>query len=141
MECPNCKLLNPSGALRCDCGYDFASGKIQSGSGTLQTSRGADKALSWWSILGIGLLVVVLHQILLVPLSVYSIARGKTLPEDLLIYVFYILCWPFALVSAVGLTNNWVLIASWFLGSLFRASVVCFIYALYHRKRLHRVRD
>ena len=23
MKCPNCKLLNPPGAERCDCGYDF----------------------------------------------------------------------------------------------------------------------
>jgi len=141
VECPNCKLLNPPDALRCDCGYDFASGKIQSGGGTLQTARPADKALSRWSILGIGLLVVVLHQIALVPLSIYSLARGETLPENLLIYIFYILCWPFALASRFGFTKNSVLIVSWFLGSLFWASVVCFIYALYHRKRLHGVRE
>jgi hypothetical protein len=23
MECPNCKLVNPPNANRCDCGYDF----------------------------------------------------------------------------------------------------------------------
>jgi hypothetical protein len=84
---------------------------------------------------------VVVHQILLVALSVYSIARGKTVPADLLIHVFYILYWPFALVSALGLTKNWVLIVSWFLGSLFWASVACLIYALYHRKHLHPVRE
>src|SRR6516165_6782499 len=85
------------------------------------TYRPADKALSWWSILGIGLLVVVFHQFILVPLSIYSIARGKTLPENVLVYVFYILCWPFALVSRLGFTKNSVLIVSWFLGSLFWA--------------------
>ncbi len=26
--CPNCKLTNPPDALKCDCGYDFATGKI-----------------------------------------------------------------------------------------------------------------
>jgi hypothetical protein len=140
VECPNCKLLNPPGTLRCDCGYNFATGEIQSDRRTLQTSRPANKALSSWSILRVGLLVVVVHQILLGLLSVYSIARGKTLPADLLIHVFYILCWPFAVVSALGLTKNWVLIVSWFAGTLFWASVVCFIYPLYHRKCLHRVR-
>jgi hypothetical protein len=88
-------------------------------------------------MLGVGLLVVIVHQILLVLLSMYSIARGKTLPADLLIDVFYILCWPFALVSALGLTKNWILIVSWLLGSLFWASIICLIYALYHRKHLH----
>jgi len=29
MECPKCKLLNPEGAERCDCGYDFASGEMK----------------------------------------------------------------------------------------------------------------
>jgi hypothetical protein len=30
MECPNCHLINPDTALRCDCGYDFASGLVTS---------------------------------------------------------------------------------------------------------------
>ena len=25
MKCPNCGLENPESAIRCDCGYDFAS--------------------------------------------------------------------------------------------------------------------
>jgi len=26
MECPNCNLISPPNAARCDCGYDFQSG-------------------------------------------------------------------------------------------------------------------
>ena len=28
MECPHCGLINPPEAQRCDCGYDFESGKV-----------------------------------------------------------------------------------------------------------------
>jgi len=29
MDCPNCKLVNPPNATRCDCGYDFQTRTIQ----------------------------------------------------------------------------------------------------------------
>ena len=28
MECPNCRLLNPDTARVCDCGFDFARGRL-----------------------------------------------------------------------------------------------------------------
>ena len=29
MQCPSCKLINPPTAKRCDCGYDFETGKVE----------------------------------------------------------------------------------------------------------------
>lgn len=29
MDCPRCKLINPESAQRCDCGYDFKTGKVE----------------------------------------------------------------------------------------------------------------
>src|SRR5262249_8706366 len=29
MQCPKCKLENPETAMRCDCGWDFATGTMQ----------------------------------------------------------------------------------------------------------------
>lgn len=28
MDCPNCKLINPPDATKCDCGYDFATASV-----------------------------------------------------------------------------------------------------------------
>ena len=30
MNCPNCRLVNPPAAQRCDCGYDFGSKSLKS---------------------------------------------------------------------------------------------------------------
>ena len=32
MECPSCKLISPPNAIRCDCGYNFTSGKLEASS-------------------------------------------------------------------------------------------------------------
>jgi hypothetical protein len=31
-RCPNCKIINMAGTQRCECGYNFASGRVEEGS-------------------------------------------------------------------------------------------------------------
>ena len=40
-KCPHCGTINPDGAVRCDCGYDFQSEKVFSKGRELSESRGA----------------------------------------------------------------------------------------------------
>jgi hypothetical protein len=44
VECPSCALLNPSGALRCDCGYDFRLRRVVGPAGSA-TEHGGPAAL------------------------------------------------------------------------------------------------
>jgi hypothetical protein len=46
MECPNCKLENPPSALRCDCGYEFATGTVRASYAQATTSSLRHRG--WW---------------------------------------------------------------------------------------------
>src|SRR5262249_23739376 len=39
LECPDCGLLNPPGAMRCDCGYDFTIGKAMNEAVRVPTTK------------------------------------------------------------------------------------------------------
>ena len=94
------------------------------------------------SIVTAAVLSFVLHQIISVPLFVYGMIQGESsAPENLLTYVAYLLCWPFVMVSRLHFGKDPLLIASWFLGSVFWAGVVCIIVALYRKKALRDVAD
>lgn len=50
MNCPNCGLVNPSEASRCDCGYDFSAGKLTSFPGWEISLGWQQKVAAFWSI-------------------------------------------------------------------------------------------
>jgi hypothetical protein len=50
-DCPNCRLVNPDSALRCDCGYDFPSGILKRSYLTAKDKQIASKT-------GIGILTI-----------------------------------------------------------------------------------
>jgi hypothetical protein len=43
MRCPHCSLFNPPTALRCDCGYDFASGHLETPYDGRRSTRSASR--------------------------------------------------------------------------------------------------
>ena len=58
MDCPNCRLVNPNTALRCDCGYDFQTGKIKesyvsdaAGGKARLADRRPDRGVGGWLLL------------------------------------------------------------------------------------------
>jgi hypothetical protein len=56
MKCPNCKLINPPTALRCDCGYDFEEKAVREPYLTPQeqafiADRKERREISWGSFL------------------------------------------------------------------------------------------
>jgi hypothetical protein len=75
MDCPNCQLVNPPGALKCDCGYDFATGHNKS---PLRGNQQSRSSRLWWIILllipmpvgllpwyvGVGLIFLILAMLL-----------------------------------------------------------------------------
>ena len=40
IKCPKCGLINPTSAMRCDCGYDFGSGILLDTDSTISAAQG-----------------------------------------------------------------------------------------------------
>jgi hypothetical protein len=57
MDCPNCKLVNPPDAARCDCGYDFNARAIVSASKDVHVIQ-KQKARIWKLVLAGCILLV-----------------------------------------------------------------------------------
>jgi hypothetical protein len=80
-QCPKCRLYNPSEAMRCDCGYDFASGTVRQ-SYVLADSiqkHGAEGALArvGQTDVRFGMSLMILAVIAAVALTVVFAAMGE----------------------------------------------------------------
>ena len=84
MECKNCGLLNPDTAMRCDCGYDFATRTMQASYVVKHAAPASDRwvrqyAIACAVVLGIQVLLLMmrppfdeqpfLHNVLAYPLG------------------------------------------------------------------------
>lgn len=73
MECPNCKLISPPGSVRCDCGYVFLTGTIDSEGVPPKPAGSVSRGVA----LGLGLHLL---QFLVVPGTTFLF--GKFYPQD-----------------------------------------------------------
>ncbi len=88
-DCPKCKLVNPDSAIRCDCGYDFPSGSMQSSYLTSKDHRKRNGAIG-------GLVVFFLF---LRFVSVMNSVRRGILPAVLaigllILFIVAVVLWP-----------------------------------------------
>jgi hypothetical protein len=98
-ECPKCRLVNPPEALRCDCGYDFASGQMKRSYLTgaqLQSVRSLTPG-EWF--------VCIVLPIIGLPLGFMARRRGRREAGTTMIAVSGLMC-------AIGLTVRLLMMAA-----------------------------
>jgi hypothetical protein len=115
-SCPKCKLASPDEAVRCDCGYDFETRKIEksylvppNGLSSEQLSEAKSKGNRW---LGACLLILLLHTVCLF----YTMGGGHApILGFLLSLIFVLFCCQYALCKGYSwLWGLWGLLS--FLG-------------------------
>ena len=73
-ECPKCELVSPDDTIRCDCGYDFRGGSLDSRSRIKKLSREIVKG-----VLGIAAVVWILTPIRGFGLVVFAVSTAVIL--------------------------------------------------------------
>src|SRR5580658_10003680 len=72
VECPNCHLVNPPNAPRCDCGYDFATGQIEKRAARIVRVS----YVVAFVMAGLGLIAALTTQIIILPLACIPLIAG-----------------------------------------------------------------
>jgi len=85
MECPKCRLINPPGSIRCDCGYSFVTGVVSAVPSTVPdaTLGGGPSRIPLWRKI-IGWILLLWGSLALVSVGMrHSSSSGGGLPVAL----------------------------------------------------------
>lgn len=74
IRCPRCALLNPMGAVVCDCGHQFEPGSEELAELKKRSQRGRRSARRSAYVVGVGLLIV-MAWIVVIAFSLGTISR------------------------------------------------------------------
>ncbi len=99
MDCPQCGLVNPPEALRCDCGYDFRLRR--QGGGAPGRSLTSGEVMAWLSLI---FCVPYVGPLVGLSFAVYQFAKGKRdtgalLAASIFILAFHVVLYFFVTLS------------------------------------------
>ena len=86
MDCPNCKLVNPPTATRCDCGYDFQTHTIER---SYLTERDKRLSRTGTGVAGVLLIAYFVLRLMSAAVAKHSLALGVSIGAIAAIFVAF----------------------------------------------------
>jgi hypothetical protein len=86
MDCPNCKLVNPPTASRCDCGYDFQTHTVER---SYLTERDKRLSRTGTGVAGVVLIAYFVLRLMSAAVAKHSLALGVSIGAIAAIFVAF----------------------------------------------------
>jgi hypothetical protein len=125
MDCPNCKLVNPPTAARCDCGYDFEMHTVRESYLTQRDRRLSRQSLGVaGAILGVLVLLESILRLTSVAVARHSLALGVLTALAVIVFV-RVWFWNAKAAPGIGKLTSREIQTAWF--CLFALLALCLL--------------